>query len=93
MQSDVQAVGQQMSAAEASCVGNQLVDGESDRGVVGRDDGTRARADDDVDRNVVADEPLQYAEVAGATQTSATQDKPNTNSRPHVMPRTTLSNG
>jgi hypothetical protein len=63
MEPDVETVRHQVSAAETSRVGNQLIDGKPNRGVVRCDDGSGARADDDVNRNVVRDEPLQDADV------------------------------
>jgi hypothetical protein len=85
LEPDVEAVRHKMSSAEASRIVNQLIDRQPNGGVVRRDDRSSARADDDVDRNAVTDEPLQDAEVAGAAQATTTQDETDTNWRPHVM--------
>jgi hypothetical protein len=74
-----------MSATKRSSVRNQLIDCEPNRGIVGGDNGARTRAYDDVDRNVVGDEPLHDAEVTGAAQTSPAEDKANTSWRLRVL--------
>ena len=81
MESDVQTVRKQMSAAKDSRVSNQLVDRETNRSIIGGDNGARAGAHDDVDGDVVSDQPLQDAEVTGAAQTSPAEDKADTNWR------------
>src|SRR4029450_11420046 len=66
VQSYIRAVRQEMTAAKMCRVPNQVVDGQTNRGVIGGDNRTCARADDAVDRDFVSDELLKHAEVACA---------------------------
>jgi hypothetical protein len=85
MESHVQAVRHQMSAAKASCISDQLIECEANRRIVGGNNGTRTRAYDDVDRNVMRDELLQDAEVTGAAQPSAAEHEADPNRRLRVL--------
>jgi hypothetical protein len=71
----IKAVGQEVPTAEMSRVANELVDRQTDGSIVRRDDSTRTRSDDDVDRDFVLDELLQDAHVACAPQAAAAQHK------------------
>ena len=64
-----------------SRVANQFVDRQTDGRVVRRDDSTRTRSDDDVDRDVVLDELVQDAHVACAAQAAAAQHEPDPDRR------------
>lgn len=66
-------MGQHMSPTKVLSVGDELVEREANRGIVGRDDSAGARADDDVDGNPVRDELLQDPDVSGAAQSSAAE--------------------
>jgi hypothetical protein len=68
---DVQAVGKQMAASKFPGIADQLIERESDGRIVGSNYCTRARADDDVDGNVVGDELLKDADMTRTTQPSA----------------------
>src|SRR5262245_56244602 len=68
---DIQAVGEQMAASKFPCVANKFVEGESDCCIEGRDNCAGARADDDVDGNVVGDKLLKDPDVTCAAQASA----------------------
>ena len=72
-QPHVQAVDQEVPTAEMSCVANEFVDRQTDGRVIRRDDRTRTRADDDVDRDFVLDELVQDADMACAPQAAAAQ--------------------
>ena len=73
MKPDVQTMGQQMSPTKVLGVGDEFVEREANRRIVGRDNGAGARSDDDVDGDAVRDELLKNPDVAGAAQASATQ--------------------
>src|SRR5688572_5888399 len=73
-ESHIERVRHEMSGPEVARVGNELVELESDRCIVGGDYCSRAGANDDIDRNVVGDQLLQHAHVTGAAQTSPAQD-------------------
>jgi hypothetical protein len=59
-----------MAAAKFPRIAYQLIERESDRRIVGSNHGTRARADDDVDGNVVGDELLKDADMTGTAHPS-----------------------
>jgi hypothetical protein len=86
-EADVQTMRHQMSTTETLGVGNQLIHREAHRGIVRSDDGSCARAYDDVDGYTVSAEPLQDADVRSTPQTSTAEDKTNTNWRLHVASR------
>src|SRR5688572_23991567 len=68
----VEAVCHQMAATKVARISDQLIELETDRGIVRCDNGARAGTDDDVDGNLAVDELLQDAEVTCAAQTSST---------------------
>lgn len=74
-ESNVQAVRDQMSAPKLSRILDELLKRQPNGGIVSADNRARARAHDDIDRNLMGDEPLQDADVAGATQTSSAEDQ------------------
>jgi hypothetical protein len=77
----VQTVGEQVSTPKVPGITNQLVECQADGGIVRGNDGTCARAHDDVDGNVVLHELLQYAHVAGAAQPAAAEYETDSNGR------------
>jgi hypothetical protein len=85
MESDVQAVRNQMTSTEDARVGDQLFEREADRGIVSGDNGASARADNDIDGNIVRDELLQHADVTGAAQASTAEHHPHTNGRARIL--------
>lgn len=64
-------MGQQMPPTKVLGVGDELVEREANRRIVGCDNGAGARSDDDVDRDAARDELLKDPDVAGAAQASA----------------------
>jgi hypothetical protein len=80
-ETDVQAVGKQVAATKFSCVAKQFIERESDCGIVGSNNCARARADDDVDGDVVRDKLLQDADVTCAAEASAAQHHRDANCR------------
>ena len=74
-------MGKQMAAAKFLRVANQLIERESDRRVVGSDNCARARADDNVDGNVVADKLLKDPDMTCTTQPSTAQHHRDANCR------------
>ena len=80
-ETDVQAMCKQMAATKFPRVANQFIERESDRRVVGSDNCARARADDDVNRNLVRDKLLKDPDVTCAAEASAAQHHRNANTR------------
>jgi hypothetical protein len=80
-ETDVQAMGQQMAAAKFPRIANQFIEGKSDCRIEGSDNGAGARADDDVDRNIVRDELLKDPDVPRAAQASPAEYDRDTNGR------------
>jgi hypothetical protein len=78
IESDIQTVRDQMPATEDARIADELLDRETDRGIVCGHNGTRARADDEVDGNLVSDELLKNSDMAGAAEASAAQHKTDT---------------
>ena len=68
-----------MAATERTRIADQIVDIQADGRVVRADDGARARADDDVHRDPVADERAQHADVRGPAQATRAQHDANSN--------------
>lgn len=79
LQTDVDAVGQEVAPTKLLCVSNEAVYREADRGIVSRDNCSRARSHDDVDPNIVVDELLQHADMAGAAQAPTAQHETDPN--------------
>ena len=65
-------MGQQMAATKFPRVAKQFIEGEPDCRIKGSDNCAGARADDDVDGNVVRDKLLKDPDVTCAAQASAT---------------------
>ena len=80
-ETDVQAMGQQMAATKFPRITNQFIEGKADCRIEGSDNGAGARADDDVDRNLMRDELLKDPDVTCAAQASATEDHRDANGR------------
>jgi hypothetical protein len=88
-EADVEAVQEQMPSAKDGRVANEILDVEADRGVVRRDDGAGADADDRVDWHSVTKQLPQHAGVRGAAKAAGAQDQGDANrhprgQRPHV---------
>jgi enhancing lycopene biosynthesis protein 2 len=75
VQPHIKAVDQEVAPAEVSRVANELVDRQTDGGIVRGDNSTCTRSDDDVDRDFVLDKLLQDTHVACAPQTPTAQHK------------------
>ena len=75
----IEAVGEQMTATKRARIGDQIVNIQADGRVVRPDDGARARADDDVHRDPVANECAKHADVGGPAQTTRAQHDANSN--------------
>ncbi len=69
-EANVQTVGEEMTATKCLRVADQLIERESNRRIVRRDDCARARANDDIDGNVVGDELLKHSDMPCAAQSS-----------------------
>jgi hypothetical protein len=70
---DVEAVGQEMAAAEPLRVRNQIIDIEADCSIICGDHGAGADADDCVNRNFMTDQLSQHTDVRGAPQAARAQ--------------------
>jgi hypothetical protein len=73
-ETNVQAMGKEMSATEFPCVANQFIERKSDRRIVGSDNCASTRADDGIDGNVVFDKLLKDPDVTCATQASTAEN-------------------
>ena len=71
---NVQAVGEEVAAAEPLGVADQLVQLEADRRIVRSDDGAGTDADDRMNRNTLPDELPQHTDVRRAAQPAGAQD-------------------
>src|SRR5262249_5699782 len=80
-ETDVQAMGKEMAATKFPRVANQFIERESDRRIVGSDNCASARADDDIDGNVVFDKLLKDPEVTCAAQASTAENHRNADCR------------
>jgi hypothetical protein len=69
----VEAVGQQVTAAKGLGILDQLIERESHRGVVSGHDRARADADDRINADIVANELPKDPDVSGSTQAAAAQ--------------------
>lgn len=81
LQSHAQTVGHEVSAAEARRVSDEVVHGQPNGSVIGRDNRAGAGPDDNVDGYVVLDELLEHAHVACAAQPATTQHEADANWR------------
>jgi len=84
-ESNVEAMSDQMSATKAVSVRDQFVERETDGGVVCGNDGSGARADDDVDGNLVGSQLSKDAKMTGSTQSPAAQHDANANRRAFLL--------
>src|SRR5262245_28766039 len=75
----VQTVHQQVTATEGDGIGGQVVEIQADRGIVRRDDGAGADADDRIDRDAMLHQLPNHADVSRATQTAGAQDETDSN--------------
>lgn len=75
----VEAVHQQVSAPKLPGVRNQLVEIEADSRIVRGDNGTRADADNHIDRNAVTHELSEHADVSRAAQASCAEHNTDAN--------------
>src|SRR6267143_6026870 len=84
----VEAVREQVSAAECFGVGDQILEVESDSRVVRRDDGARADPDDRIDPDAVTNQASKHADMGRAPQSARAQHDGETNRftrhHPHV---------
>jgi hypothetical protein len=75
---DVEAVREQVPSTKPLRVPNQLVELESDGGIVRRDDRTGTDADERVDWNPVLDELSEHADVCGSAKPTRAEHDRNT---------------
>jgi hypothetical protein len=81
---DVQAVGQEMPAAESASVADQVVEVQSDGRIVRGNHGAGADADHRVDPNAVIDETAQDADMRSAAQPARAENQTDTNRCRHA---------
>jgi hypothetical protein len=81
IKSNIHTVRDKVPSTDVARIADELLDCETNRGVVRGHNCTRARADDHVDGNVVSDQLLKHSDVAGAAEPSAPQHKADTHRR------------
>ena len=64
---------QQMTAAEIDRVRSELIDAQPGRGVIRRDDGAGADADQHIDRNAFRHQPTQDPDMRGPAQSAGAE--------------------
>jgi hypothetical protein len=84
-ESDVQTVRYQMPATEAARIADELVDRETNRGIVCGHNRTRARANDHIDGHLVCNQLLKHSDMTGPAEAAATQHKADTRGRVRNM--------
>ena len=78
-QAHVDAMGQEVPPSKLLGVSDQFIERQADGGIVGCHNRPRARSNDDIDGDVVVDQLLQHAHMAGAAQAAATQHETDAN--------------
>ena len=73
-QVQIDTVEQQMTAAEIDRVRSELIEAQPDRGVIRRDYGTGANANEDIDRNAFRHQPTQHPHMRGTAQFAGAKD-------------------
>ena len=70
-----------MTATKCVRIADQIIEGETDRGIVGGDHCARARANDDIYGNGVSDELLKDSDMSCAAQSSTAHHDGDANCR------------
>ena len=72
-QVQIDTVEQQMTAAEIDRVRSELIEAQPGRGVIRRDYGAGANANEDIDRNAFRHQPTQHPHMRGTAQSAGAQ--------------------
>jgi hypothetical protein len=91
IESNVEAVGNQMPATEALGIRDQLIERQANRSVVRSNDRPGTRPHDDVDGNFVGNEALKHTNMACAAQPSAAEHERGANGRFPVFGQRVIS--